>query len=338
MRGPPQETLRIGLELPSSAPFPPICPDCGRSGVRAVPLTAPGNAGGITLYYCELCHGAMRTRATRYFALSMTASILLSTAIGASIALRREQFLGALPLWGAITFGLLVLSFTLYRRVQRGKPELEVDADGRLVVWLPPSPGVDALQSALGILSRRRTSPGTRVSRGASLLLTAPLAAALLPIGVSQAWLQARVIVLDPELDGLFLVDQRWVAEAPVVRAETARGGYSLRLLAGERTLTLVGKDGVTRLETTAWLAPGKDYVFGRLPDGLCLFRQTEFYGAVPEHRLEELRGGPLFEIAAGVQYWFEEAPSAEAASTRGGTATALRLLPCGSGGKAGHF
>lgn|GEM_PF-3632726 len=295
-------------------------------------VVARAGNGSLTLHYCELCHAALRSRHTRYFAFSMAASIMMGTSVGLSLLIHREQFMSWAPLWALLTLTVCGASVAFFGYVARAAPELEIEKSGAATVWLRASPGSSAIQAALGTLTRQReTHRPPPISRGAALLGLAPLFGALLPLAVSFAFLRVELIVLEPELDGVFLVDQRWVSETHAVRSEFPHAGLHLKLMAGERDLSIVGQDGSLRLETRAWLEPGQSYVFGRLPAGLCLYRQTELNGPAPEHLLEKLEGGPLFEISGPVQFWFEEPPSAEAASTRGGTANALRLLPCGS-------
>jgi len=117
----------------------------------------------------------------------------------------------------------------------------------------------------------------------------------------------------------------------PPTDLEHPHAARAITTLAGRRTLTLVSDAGEPMVEVVETLWPGRDYLFGTLPEGKCLFLERQEYGdAGAEHSLIPVAGsGPLWELPAAVDVWFVELRERPSLPTSGGVRTAVRLLPC---------
>jgi hypothetical protein len=326
--------MDVSIELAPLSTVPPVCPLCGKIGVLPMSLVAHRPEANVTVHYCELCHARKRTEDTLLFSLSMATAVAFASAMGISIAAEREQWTQWLPLWvtlGAVTtlVGFLIGGFRARRL-----PALAPGSKGQLLLLLNEGPGSRALLAELGATpsSEHPARPSIRRRAGVWLAL-APLFGLVLPILVTYSRLRARVVVVDPDADDVLLVDGTNLGRVPSLRHEWPSGGLTVQLIAGSRRLELAGTDGRTRLEERVYLEPGETYVFGELPEQLCLYREEQDHGKSSEHRLTEVRGGPLYQLGNDVQYYFEAPPMSEAAGSHAGLTVSLRLLPCPSRG-----
>jgi hypothetical protein len=318
------------IELTAATLLPPVCPLCGKLGVIPHSIPALEGEADVTVHYCELCHASERRRDTFLFSLSMAVAIVLAAAVGVSISVLREQWTEWLPLGVAVGAGTTIAGFVIAERRMLRRPALGQGARGQRLLILPQGPGARALLAERGALrSHERPLRSTTHRRGTFWLALAPLAGMALPVLVTHLRLRARVIVVDPHEDDLLLVDDRIVERLPALRHEWPSGGLTVHLIAGGRHLEVVAVDGATRLDERVYLDPGGTYLFGHLPEGLCLFREEQQYGETADRNLFEVQGGPLYSLQSDIQYYFEAPPKPETAKGQGGTAVALRLLPC---------
>lgn len=131
--------------------------------------------------------------------------------------------------------------------------------------------------------------------------------------------------------DAIVLLDRRRQRSIGPTRTEHPHAARAIGTLAGRRVLGLVSERGEVLAEITATLFPGRDYVFGTLPEGSCLFVERQEYGQEGEaHEFIALEGsGPLWELPVNIDVWFSPLRERSALPTRGGVRAALRLRAC---------
>jgi hypothetical protein len=328
----PKECL--GFELEPGTILPPLCPLCGDRGVLPVDVPLPGAQGSLTAYYCEICHAAERRESTVLFSLSMAASIAAAAGVGISITKLRESWFDLAPLWLGVVGLIAGVGMQVDRRRRKLRPFTAVTPNGKWVLYLPALGGRSALGASLGARAVPLSDARSPITVGAVWLLLSPLVAMALPVGFTYFYLRSKVMVLVPEDDNIFLMDQRMVGVVPSFRHEESSGGLTGRWISGRRHLELANPDGSTRLEQWAWLEPDASYIFGTMPHDLCLFEERQEYGPSGSRSLARVSGGPLYKLENDTHLYFEGPPSPEMAQSRGGSLVAVRLLPCGDPSK----
>lgn len=331
---PEQYRSYLKIEVSRHDVLPALCLRCGEPGTRARALGAPGAAGSAralsrTGYYCERCDEEDRSWSTRAFAWRMALGIVLA-AVSASVVFWLGD--GSLVfqvilvmLLGASATGLL--EFSLSRsRPRRGYFLATSDhADGSL--WLPDSDGARALARAFEPEKAKRAE---RSPSSWSISMLGPLALALGLLALAHTTLDATLIVLDREGDSALLVDDRLRAQVLSISSESPSRLTSLRVFTGFRRITWIGSDGSVRLDETVAIEPGQFVLLAATPPGLCLFLESQSYGAAgADHFLTPLGPGPVYHLEPPPEHWLSPIPPPESTTSRGGRMTALRLLPC---------
>lgn len=333
----------VVIEIRASSLLPAICPSCLAPGSR--PLSVLDLAGGRPTseeaLYCDLCADAIESTRTRALALTAACS-LLSASVMVALALYWGNFrLGDQLLVGALVsvlpaFVLHLLGawprepHALYRL--SSSPARPNDPPVWRRYWARQRAYAQCVDHARVLEDEppKTRAPG-RKTLPAGLAL--PLVIALCTFIVVQYFGRStvRVMVPGPE-DATFTVDARRGVDIVGTPDENPRGGSLARVLGGVRTLGLIGEGGEPLAFSKVTLWPGRDYVFGRLPEGHCLYVEERAYGeAGDRHLLIPIPGHePIWELEEEIDQWFVPLPERHELPTTGGLRRALRLLPCG--------
>lgn len=306
--------------------LPPVCPACLAVGVR--PLEVPGLSArsdpGITVYYCERCADRLERGRTLLLArLSSQALLGIGAATSSALLLGGAR----LPLQVLLTLLASVLPLGIAALAgEQARPALvHLGRDSESDHWLAQRR--DFLEK-LGVSATVQPAPQRRGLRRE-----------FLPALLALTWLcglhwlgraELRVIQ-SSDADAVVLIDHRRRRIVPPTRVEHAHAAHAVSTLAGRRTLGLVTSDGRSLVDVTLTLWPGRDYVLGTLPSGLCLFIERQEYGEAGAAReLAAVQGeGPLWELPVNVDLWFTGVTERPSLPTSGGIRTAIRLLPC---------
>lgn len=320
------------------APLPAVCLTCGEPGVIPRFLSAPGAlaSNSLSVYDCERCAAADRRKKTLLFARWAGTSLLLTSVAAALLLEWGERFIGRQIVF-LIALTALVCSL-LERWCAKRAPEearLEPLRDGELRLWVPRS-AARALETA-GVTP---VAPQPTVPRRQPRPLGyEPFVSFALPIAfwtLGQLFGRAVVHVVDGSPDGVLLLDDRFVSTIPWTSYETPHAGLHPSLMSGERRLAIYRLDGSLAVSIIRTLKPGHHYLLASAPAGFCFYWESQAFGNFGGgHDLQPLpKGQTWLDLGAGFERYLEPTPEAERAGSRGGVASALRLLPC-SGSRA---
>ena len=329
MAGPRMPKPWFQAETERNRLLPLLCPSCLAVGVRPVPI--PIVQGDVEpkaeAYYCERCADLLERAKTVRVARSASSAL-----IGVGVATSAALALGGSRLGLQIALTLLgsLLPLGIAWPAADGEAALYRDSSApRVERWFARRR--DYLQ-ALGA----STVPVPRPKQRGRLVRE------FLPGLAALAWLAGLHWLGRAELrvihagDGnaIVLVDERRQESIGPTRTEHPYAARSVSTLAGRRSLGLVSDEGETVARVTATLLPGRDYVFGALPAGSCLFVERQEYGQRGDaHELIPVEGsGPLWELPVNVDVWFSPLRERPALPTSGGVRSAVRLRSCAIG------
>lgn len=332
----------VVIEIQASNLLPAICPSCLAPGSR--PLTVldlpSGRPTAEEALYCDLCADAIENTRTRVLALAAACS-LLSASVVVALALSWGNFhLGQQLLMGALVSVLPPLLLHLFGAWPREPHALyHLPSPTALPEETPSWRRYWARQRAYAqCVDHARLLDDQPPQAKTKERTTLPAGLALPPVIALCTFIAVqyfgrstvRVVVPGPE-DATFTVDARRGVDIVGTPDENPRGGSLARVLGGVRTLGLIGAGGEPLASTEVTLWPGRDYVFGRLPEGHCLHVEERAYGeAGDRHLLIPIPGpGPIWELEEEVDQWFVPLPARDELPTTGGLRRAIRLLPC---------
>lgn len=307
--------------------LPLLCPSCLGVGVRPLPVpVAVGEAATrIEAYYCERCADRLE-RAKTLRAARWAASALVGIGVATSAALSLGGSRLALQICLTLVASLLPLGIGWVRSVKAEAALYRDSSAPNADRWLARE---REYLRALGASAVAVPPPGQR----------GQLQRELVPVLVALAWLAGLHWIGRAELrvihagdgDAIVLVDRRRHESFGPTRTEHPHAARAVSTLAGRRSLTLVSDEGETVAHVTATLMPGRDYLFGALPEGSCLFIERREYGQRGQaHEFIALtRSGPLWELPVNVDVWFSPLREGPNLPTSGGIRTAIRLRAC---------
>lgn len=322
------------VRVPTSVTLPLVCPGCGDVGVKARPVTrAPGSPrqDGPDAYFCEPCLAREEAARTRELGRAAASLLLgIGTATGLSLTWGAFFFGWQLLLTGALALLPLGLAFVSPRA--SWTPSIVFSSAGpeKLDLFCRERSVLEPLGAVTRLVGSERHLPGpwSEIRRTSPWVLS--IACVWLGLLHRLGSVDIRVVT-SGDAAAIVSIDHRRTLRVEPIATEHPGAGRSVRTLGGRRHMTLVSEEGVVLADTLATLWPGRSYLLGLLPPGMCPFLEAQDYGERGiERRITRLAPtGPFWELPGAVDLWFAAPSERPDLSTQGGVRTALRLWPC---------
>jgi hypothetical protein len=323
--------------------LPAICPRCQAPGTHPIRIAARApleSSDAPDAYYCDICAQAHNDEATRRVAWIAAGSLLL-VALITTLALAWGTRNIEAQLLVPLVFSL-ALPWTLLKVGVWPAPDRSIslgEANDKTPVVICEDQKLSAILVEQGLPLSSQAAPGESFLRKhqASLLLTL-VCITWFALIHSLGGVSVRVLVSGSD-DAVLLVDSRVHQEISPGNSEDPRAGIFTRVLGGRRKFELLTKSGKPLGSRTVTIWPGRTYIVGHLPPGLCLFWERRDYGTGQQKSLLMPLGGdgPIWELRHSVDSWFvplqaDKTQATDAISeweSSGGVRRAIRLLPC---------
>lgn len=339
---PPPAPSPGGAQVRVSAAQGLLAPSCCACCMEpaGVPERLEANGGPVVVvHYCNACHTHAAQARTNAWAIGV-ASALLGFGAAAALVL---TFGSLRPTLQCLLAGAAALLPAL--ALLRHRPLPPHTARGPAAWWRREGDGSWALvcthslwAAQLAIANGARCDPIPRRPVRLPLFLLASTLLAAMSVPAAHALLGVEVRVLNLYAEpAVIVVDGRHRGTVPSSSVESPAAGLRLHLLAGERHVQLISRDGRILADDIHRFRPGIDHLIAVSGEPVCFRVERNVYGraAAPQVTREPLSGaGPVWELPSTIHSWFAPNPppsEADGVST-GGALVALRQGRCETG------